>query len=80
MMVSKSLLFKKIKAITGNSIVDFVNLYKLRKAAEQLAKGGQQNISEIAFDVGFNDPKYFSRYFKEEFGILPSAFQYRQGR
>jgi len=74
MMVSKSLLFKKIKAITGNSIVDFVNLYKLRKAAEQLASGGQQNISEIAFDVGFNDPKYFSRIFRKVYGVTPSEF------
>lgn len=74
MMVSKSLLFKKIKAITGNSIVDFVNLYKLRKAAERLAKGGQQNISEIAFDVGFNDPKYFSRIFRKVYGVTPSEY------
>ena len=33
-----------------------------------------------SYQVGFNNPKYFSRYFKEEFGILPSAFQYKQGR
>jgi len=74
MMVSKSLLFKKIKAITGNSIVDFVNLYKLRKAVEQFTSGKQQNISEIAFDAGFNDPKYFSRIFRKVYGVTPSEY------
>lgn len=48
-------------------------MIRLQRAA-QLLRGSQQNISEIAYQVGFNNPKYFSRYFKEEFGILPSAF------
>lgn len=74
MMVSKSLLFKKIKAITGYSIVDFVNMFKLRKAASQLAANPQLNISEIAFAVGFNDPKYFSRIFRKVFGVTPSEY------
>jgi len=74
MMVSKSLLFKKIKAITGHSIVDFVNMFKLRKAASRLATNPQLNISEIAFEVGFNDPKYFSRIFRKVFGVTPSEY------
>lgn len=74
MMVSKSLLFKKIKALTGYSIVDFVNMYKLRKAAARLAAGSQLNISEIAFEVGFNDPKYFSRIFRKVYGVPPSEY------
>jgi signal transduction histidine kinase/ligand-binding sensor domain-containing protein/DNA-binding response OmpR family regulator len=74
MMVSKSLLFKKIKALTGYSIVDFINLYKLRKAAARLATGSQLNISEIAFEVGFNDPKYFSRIFRKVYGVPPSEY------
>jgi signal transduction histidine kinase/DNA-binding response OmpR family regulator len=74
MMVSKSLLFKKIKAITGNSIIDFVNLYKLRKATARMASGTQQNISEVAFEAGFNDPKYFSRLFRKVYGVPPSEY------
>lgn len=74
MMVSKSLLFKKVKAITGCSIVDFINLYKLKKAASLLAANPQLNISEIAFEVGFNDPKYFSRIFRKVFGVTPSEY------
>jgi YesN/AraC family two-component response regulator len=74
MMVSKSLLFKKIKAITGYSIVDFVNMYKLKKAALRLANDPQINISEVSFEVGFNDPKYFSRIFRKVFGVTPSEY------
>jgi signal transduction histidine kinase/DNA-binding response OmpR family regulator len=74
MMVSKSLLFKKIKAITGYSIVDFVNLHKLRKAAKRLASDPQLNISDVAFEVGFNDPKYFSRVFRKVYGLSPSEY------
>jgi AraC-like DNA-binding protein len=68
------LLFKKIKALTGYSIVDFVNMFKLRKAASRLAANPQLNISEIAFEVGFNDPKYFSRIFRKVFGVTPSEY------
>jgi len=74
MMVSKSLLFKKIKAITGYSIVDFVNMHKLRKAADRLASDPQINISEVSFEVGFNDPKYFSRVFRKVYGVSPSEY------
>lgn len=74
MMVSKSLLFKKIKAITGYSIVDFVNMHKLRKAAAHLASDPQLNISDVAFEVGFNDPKYFSRVFRKVYGLSPSEY------
>jgi DNA-binding response OmpR family regulator len=74
MIINKSLLFKKIKAITDYSIVDFVNMFKLRKAASRLAANPQLNISEIAFEVGFNDPKYFSRIFRKVFGVTPSEY------
>ena len=50
------------------------------KRAAQLLRESQQNISEIAFQVGFNNPKYFSRYFKEEFGVLPSVYQEKEGK
>lgn len=75
MAVSKSLLFKKIKAITGYSIIDFINIHKLRKAATKLATDPNMNISEISFEVGFNDPKYFSRIFRKFYGMSPSEFQ-----
>jgi len=70
-LVSRSLLYKKIKAITGLNITDFINSYKLKKAID-LIKANNQPISDIAFSVGFNDPKYFSRMFKKFYGMSPT--------
>jgi signal transduction histidine kinase/ligand-binding sensor domain-containing protein/DNA-binding response OmpR family regulator len=75
MAVSQSLLFKKLKALTGHSITDFINLYKLKKAASMIATDMKINISDIAFQTGFNDPKYFSRIFRKVYGMSPSEFQ-----
>ncbi|MDX8337760.1 two-component regulator propeller domain-containing protein [Draconibacterium sp. IB214405] len=73
MFVSRSLLYKKIKALTDLNITDFINSYKLKKSVE-LIKSSDQSISEIAFKTGFNDPKYFSRIFKKFYGISPRDY------
>ncbi|WP_319591795.1 two-component regulator propeller domain-containing protein [uncultured Draconibacterium sp.] len=73
MFVSRSLLYKKIKALTDLNITDFINSYKLKKSVEMI-KTSDQSISEIAFKTGFNDPKYFSRIFKKFYGSSPSDF------
>ncbi|MCY1719466.1 response regulator [Prolixibacteraceae bacterium Z1-6] len=73
MFVSQSLLYKKIKALTDLNITDFINSFKLKKAIE-LIKTSSEPISEIAYKVGFNDPKYFSRIFKKFYGMSPSDF------
>ena len=70
---SKSQLYRKIKALTGKSPNTFIKDYKLNKALIQLNKQ-KGNISEIAFDNGFNSPSYFSKCFLENFGILPSSY------
>ena len=46
---------------------------RLKRAAQFLEKS-QLTIAEVAYEVGFNDPRYFSRYFKAEFGMLPSQY------
>lgn len=71
MHVSRSLLYKKLKGLTDLSATDFINLYKLKKAIA-LLETGAANVSEVAFQVGFNDPKYFSRLFRRQFGMTPS--------
>ena len=72
--MSRVHLYKKLTAITGRSPVEFIRIIRLKRAAQML-KESQLNVSEIAYSVGFNNPKYFSRYFKDEFGMLPSDFK-----
>jgi len=68
--VSRTVFYNKIKGLTGSSPIDFVRKIKLRIAANLLEKG--YNVSEVAFKMGFNDVKYFSRLFKNQFGYSPS--------
>lgn len=72
--MSRVHLYKKMLQITGKTPIEFIRVIRLKRAA-QLLRDSQLHVSEIAFQVGFNNPKYFSRYFKEEFGVLPSAYQ-----
>ena len=73
MFVSRSQLYKKLKAITNLSANDFINVYRLKKSTELLRKGNMQ-ITEIAYATGFNDPKYFSRIFKKFYKCSPSDY------
>jgi signal transduction histidine kinase/ligand-binding sensor domain-containing protein/CheY-like chemotaxis protein len=69
--LSESQIYRKLKAITGKSTAVFIRSVRLQKAKELIRKG-ESTISEIAYDVGFNDPSWFSRVYKEEFGCTPS--------
>ncbi len=72
--MSRVHLYKKLLTITGKSPIEFIRVIRLKRAA-QLLRESQMNVSEIAYEVGFNNPKYFSKYFKEEFGKLPSEYK-----
>lgn len=69
--MSHSTLYRKIKAITGFSINEFIRKVKMQYA-EELLLTGRYTISEIAFHVGFNSINYFRQCFKEEFGSPPT--------
>ncbi len=71
--LSESQIYRKLKAITDKSTAVFIRSVRLQRAKE-LIKTTDKNISEIAYDTGFNDPSWFSRAFKEEFGFAPSDF------
>lgn len=71
--MSRTVLYRKIKAVTNMSIIDFIVNYRLNKAAI-LLKTSNNNISEIAYEVGFSDPKYFSRAFRKKFGLTPKKY------
>ena len=77
--MSRVHLYKKMLQITGKTPIEFIRVIRLKRAA-QLLRDSQLHVSEIAFQVGFNNPKYFSRYFKEEFGVLPSAYQEKEDK
>ena len=74
--VSRSLLNRKLQSLIGQSPNQFLRSYRLKVAYDMLLKNRasrDMNISEIAFDVGFNDSKYFTRCFTKEFGQSPSS-------
>ncbi|TKT92488.1 two-component regulator propeller domain-containing protein [Dyadobacter frigoris] len=71
--MSRMPLYKKIKALTGQTAVEFVRTIRLKRAA-QLLKQNQLTVSEITYDVGFNDLQYFRTCFKKQFGVSPSEY------
>ncbi|HEY4149182.1 MAG TPA: two-component regulator propeller domain-containing protein [Chitinophagaceae bacterium] len=77
--MSRVALYKKLIALTGKTPIEFIRSIRLKRAAQLLEKS-QMSVAEIAYEVGFNNPKYFARYFKEEFNMVPSAYvnEYRK--
>lgn len=71
---SRSSLYRKVKAVTGSSVSDFVKRVRLDKAAKLLLENNF-NVSQAAFDAGFNDIKYFRISFKKQFGVTPSKYK-----
>ncbi len=70
---SKTLLYSKLKSLTGQSATEFVRNIRLKEAKKLLQNNAHQyTISEISYMVGFNDPLYFSRCFRKYFGFPPS--------
>lgn len=74
--MSSVYLNKKLNALVGKSSSELIRSIRLKYAAELLEKGGLM-VAEVAYEVGFNNPKYFSRHFKDEFGVLPTEYQKR---
>jgi signal transduction histidine kinase/ligand-binding sensor domain-containing protein/DNA-binding response OmpR family regulator len=71
--ISRAHMYKKIVALTGKSPLEFIRTIRLQQAAQLLEKS-QLTVAEVAYKVGFNNPKYFARYFKEEYNMLPSLY------
>lgn len=69
--LSRSQFYRKISSITGLSPNDFIKEFRLQKALHLIEKQ-RGNISQIAFETGFNSPSYFSKCFQKRYGILPS--------
>ena len=70
--ISRSGLYKKLMSITGKSPLEFMRILRLKRG-KQLLEKSQLSISQIAYQVGLS-PKQFAKYFKEEYGCLPSEY------
>jgi signal transduction histidine kinase/ligand-binding sensor domain-containing protein/DNA-binding response OmpR family regulator len=73
MNMSRAQLFRKIKALTNQTVSEFIFCYRLQKAANLLTEG-EKSISEVCFAVGFKNPSHFSTRFKKHFGLTPSEY------
>lgn len=78
MNTSKSTLYKKLRMITGLSTSAFIRSIRMKSAIELLRKNPNAHVSDIAYAVGYNDPKYFSSCFKKDFGCLPTEYAKRE--
>ncbi|WP_254448446.1 helix-turn-helix transcriptional regulator [Spirosoma rhododendri] len=74
MGMSRNSLYRKTLALTGMSIIPYLRALRLQKA-ELLLKSSSMSVADVAFAVGFENPRYFSRVFSEEKGISPSSFR-----
>jgi signal transduction histidine kinase/ligand-binding sensor domain-containing protein/CheY-like chemotaxis protein len=77
MDTSKSTLYNKLKSLTGLNTSAFIRNIRLKAACKIMEETHNIRISELAYLVGFNDPKYFSACFKKEFNMLPSEYMER---
>jgi signal transduction histidine kinase/ligand-binding sensor domain-containing protein/DNA-binding response OmpR family regulator len=73
MFMNRVTLYRKIVSVTGRTPIEFIRSIRLKRAAQLLEKSGL-TIAEIAYEVGFNNPKNFTKFFKEEFKMLPSKY------
>lgn len=76
--LSKSILYVKLKGITGETVNDFIQNIKLKKSVQYLLENPEQTIAEIAYKFGFNYPSYYIKCFKNLFGETPT--QYRKNK
>lgn len=73
MGMSHSVVYKKIKALTGNTLVEFIREQRLKRAAQLLSQQ-KLSVKEICYEVGFTDRRYFSQMFKKKYNVTPSDY------
>jgi len=77
--LSRMQLYRKLKALVNKTPHELINTFRMERAAQILVQK-QMTVSEVAYEVGFNTPKYFSRCFKEQFGMLPTEYVKEQSK
>lgn len=78
MCVSSSTLYNKLRALTEQNVTGFINSIRLKEACRILRQRPDIKMTELSMEVGFNTPKYFTKCFKKEFGVLPSEYLSQQ--
>ena len=78
MEMSESTLYNKVKATTGQTVIAFITSIRLKEAQRIIQSNPNILISEVATQVGFNTPKYFSKCFKKEFDVFPKEYAEKQ--
>lgn len=73
MWMSRMQLHRKLKALTEKSTSEFIRSIKMKRAS-QLLQSQMGSIAEVAYEVGFHDPSYFTKCFRLEFGVSPSEY------
>ena len=74
MKLGRTVFYRKVRGVTGYTPNEYMRIIRMKRAAELLAEGND-TISEISYKVGINDPFYFSKCFKQQFGVTPSGYQ-----
>jgi DNA-binding response OmpR family regulator/anti-sigma regulatory factor (Ser/Thr protein kinase) len=72
--VSRSVFFKKLKMLIGLAPIEFIKEMRIKRAA-QLIETGEFNMTQISYMVGINDPRYFSKCFKQKFNMTPTEYR-----
>jgi AraC-like DNA-binding protein len=76
--ISRAHLYNKLLALTGKTPVEYIRIMRLRRAAQLLGKS-QLTVMEVAYKVGFNDPRYFTKHFKNEYKMTPTQYIKKMG-
>ena len=74
LLISRVQLYKRMVSLTGTTPSEYLRAKRIKRAAE-LLQSGDNSVSEIAYRVGFNNPRYFSKYFQEAYGMTPSQYK-----
>lgn len=75
MNLGRTIFFKKVRGVTGYSPNEYIRIVRLKKAAELLLADENLTVAEVSYKVGINNPFYFSKCFKMQFGVAPSVYQ-----
>jgi DNA-binding response OmpR family regulator len=79
LIIGRATLFRKVQALTGETPNQFIQSYRLQRAA-QLLRGNYGNVTEVAFTVGFSSSQYFASCFKEKFHQSPKTYQVSEAK